>query len=55
MRNFQIVLFSFAALSLIIALFFIGSATGLDLWYIGIATLLLDVVCIMLWPDKSEG
>lgn len=55
MRYFQIVLFSVAALSFIIALYFIDSDTGLDLWRIGIAALLLDVVCIMLWPDESEG
>lgn len=55
MRYFQIVVFLVAALSFIIALFFIGSVMGDVLWRIGIATLLFDVVCIMLWPDKSEG
>ena len=55
MRYFQIILFLGAALSFIISLFFIGSVMGDVLWRIGIATLLFDVVCIMLWPDKSEG
>lgn len=53
MRYFQITLFLFAALSFITALFFIGSVTGDVLWRSGIAILLIDVVCIMLWPQKS--
>lgn len=55
MRYFQIVLFFGAALSFIIALFFIGTVTGDILWRIGVSTLLFDVVCIMLWPDKPES
>lgn len=54
MRNLQIILFIIAVLSFIIALFFIGSDTGLDLWRAGVATLLIDVVCLLLWPSKSK-
>ena len=54
MRYFQIILFLVAALSFIVALFFIGSDTGLDLWRSGIAILLIDVVCLLLWPAKSK-
>ena len=54
MRLFQIILFLVAALSLVAALFFIGSDTGLDLWRAGVAILLVDVVFLMLWPSKSK-
>ena len=54
MRLIQIIIFLVAALSLISALFFIGSDTGLDLWRAGIAILLIDVVFLMLWPAKSK-
>ena len=54
MRLFQIILFLVAVLSLFTALFFIGSDTGLDLWRSGVAILLIDVVCLMLWPAKSK-
>jgi hypothetical protein len=55
MRYLQIVLFVGAALSFIIALFFAGTVTGDILWRAGIAILLFDVVCIMLWPTKPKG
>lgn len=54
MRLFQIILFLVAALLFVSALFFIGSDTGLDLWRAGVAILLIDVVCLMLWPAKSK-
>lgn len=54
MRLFQIIIFLIAVLSLISALFFIGSDTGLDLWRAGVGILLIDVVFLMLWPDKSK-
>ena len=55
MRYLQIVLFIGAALSFIIALFFAGTVKGDILWRAGIAILLFDVVCIMLWPTKPKG
>jgi len=55
MRYFQIILFVGAALSFIIAVFFVGTGMGDTLWRTGIAILLFDVVCIMLWPNKSKG
>jgi hypothetical protein len=50
MRPFQITIFILGAASLVAAAFFIGKDTGLDLWRVGIAALLFDVVCIQLWP-----
>jgi len=54
MRYFQIVLFLMAALSFISSLFFVGSIIGDVLWRAGMATLLFDIVCIMLWPRTSK-
>lgn len=54
MRYFQIVLFLSAALSFILSLFFVGTVAGDVLWRAGIAILLFDMVCIMLWQDKSR-
>ena len=51
MRYLQIVLFIGAALSL----YFIKSALGDVLWRAGMATLLFDIVCIMLWPVNAKG
>lgn len=55
MRQAQVGILVLACAALIAALFFIGTDTGLDLWRVGIATLLLDIVAIMLWPCSSEG
>ncbi len=50
MRYLQIIIFIVAIISFITALFFIGSNAGDVLWRLGVAFLLLDIVCIMLWP-----
>ncbi len=55
MRNFQIILFVVAILSFITAIVFAGSITGDIFWRAGIAILLIDVVCIMLWSDKAKA
>lgn len=55
MRYLQIVLFIGAALSFLISLYFIKSALGDVLWRAGMATLLFDIVCIMLWPVNAKG
>lgn len=54
MRILQIVLFVVAVLAFIIAVIFAGSGTGDIFWRAGMALLLLDIVCIMLWPDKTK-
>jgi hypothetical protein len=54
MRIFQVVLFSGAAISFLISLFFIGNVTGDVFWRIGVSALLFDIVCIMLWPGKTK-
>lgn len=53
MRVVQIVLFVLGVLSLLGAIPFAGSNTGDILWRAGMATLLVDIVCIMLWPKPA--
>lgn len=53
MRYLQVIIFIVAILAFITALFFIGSDTGDVLWRMGVAFLLFDIVCIMLWPRAS--
>jgi hypothetical protein len=54
MRIFQIIIFVLGALALASAAFFIGKQTGEDLWKTGIAILLFDVVCLLLWPSAKR-
>lgn len=55
MRSLQIVLFIVGLAAFIAALAFIGEETGDTLWRAGVAVLLLDVVCMMLWPAGTRG
>jgi hypothetical protein len=52
MRYLQILVFALGLAALITAIFFVGTDTGLSLWRAGVAILLIDVVCIMLWPTS---
>jgi len=54
MRQFQITIFILATASLIASAFEIGPNSGDYLLYAGIATLLVDVVCIQLWPSPKR-
>ena len=54
MRSLQIILFVIAILAFITALVFAGSLTGDIFWRSGMSILLIDVVFIMLWSDKTK-
>ncbi len=54
MRQLQVGILVVAFAALFAALFFIGTDTGLDLWRVGIAVLLLDIVVIKLWPNSPK-
>ncbi|MCG6964254.1 MAG: hypothetical protein LJE95_13420 [Acidobacteria bacterium] len=54
MRRLQTVLFLLAIVALLGAIPFAGSVMGDVLWRAGIAALLVDVVCIMLWPQPRS-
>ncbi len=55
MRILQIILFVIAIIAFLIALVYTGSVTGEILWQPGIAILLIDMVFIMLWSDKTKS
>ncbi len=57
MRQAQVAMYVLACAAFVAALFFIGkdSHWGATLWRIGIATLLLDIVLIMLCHTSPEG
>ncbi|MCU0234852.1 MAG: hypothetical protein MUE90_12580 [Thermoanaerobaculales bacterium] len=55
MRALQVALCVVAALVLVASAAFVGSVAGDALWRAGVAALLLDAVCIMLWPRRSGG
>jgi len=54
MRSLQMILLCLAILVLVVSFFFIGTDTGLTLWYMGIALLLIDVVVCLIWPSVSR-
>jgi len=54
MRQFQITIFILATASLLASAFELGPNSGDYLLNAGIATLLVDVVCIQLWPSAKH-
>ena len=54
MRTLQMILLCLAILVLVVSVFFMGTNTGLTLWYAGIALLLIDVVVCLIWPSFSK-
>ncbi len=55
MRTLQIALLVIGLVAFVAAIFFIGAETGETLWRTGMAVLLVDVVCLMLWPSPRRG
>jgi hypothetical protein len=54
MRQSQIVILILGAAALIASAFGIGKDFGETLYKTGIALLLMDVVCILLWPSVKH-
>ena len=55
MRRFQIAMFALGVVALLTSAAFVGSVVGDALWRAGVAAFLLDIVCIMLWPQRHNG
>jgi hypothetical protein len=55
MRALQVALCVVAAVVFVASAAFVGSVAGDALWRAGVAALLLDAVCIMLWPRRAGG
>jgi hypothetical protein len=54
MRKFQIAVFVLATAALVAAACCIGKEVGNELRRAGMAALLFDVVCILLWPTARR-
>jgi hypothetical protein len=54
MRTLQVVVFGLGLASFVAAIFFIGDGMGDVLWRGGVATLLIDLVLVKLWPASSK-
>ena len=54
MRQFQITLFAVGTAAFIASAFELGPHSGDYLLNAGFATLLIDVVCILLWPSAKR-
>jgi hypothetical protein len=54
MRALQVVTFCIGVLSFLAAIFFIGADMGNTLWRAGVALLLIDLVCVKLWPTSTQ-
>jgi hypothetical protein len=54
MRALQVVIFCIGVLSFLVAIFFIGAEMGDTLWRTGMAFLLIDLVCVKLWPTSTQ-
>jgi hypothetical protein len=55
MRIVQVVIFTLGVLSFLAAALFIGQETGDTLWRVGVAAMLIDLVCTKLWPCAKAG
>jgi hypothetical protein len=55
MRTLQIGILSLGVLSFLVAALFIGQGMGDTLWRAGVGALLIDLVCIKLWPSGKTG
>lgn len=51
MRRFKVGLFVLALLLLVASPAFVGGVAGDALWRAGVAVLLVDLVCMRLWPS----
>jgi len=54
MRGFQIAVFALGVAALLASAAFVGSVVGDALWRAGVAAFLLDIACIMLWPQRHN-
>jgi hypothetical protein len=55
MRKFQIVAFVLGVASFLASACFTGKVMGDTLWKVGIAIMVGDIVCILLWPAPRRS
>jgi hypothetical protein len=55
MRTLQLTLFAIGVLSFLAAALFTGEGTGDTLWRAGVAVILIDLMCMKLWPVTGSS
>ncbi len=55
MRLFQIIAFCFGVAAFLVSACFTETATGETLWKVGVAIMIGDIVCILLWPSPKQS
>ena len=55
MRILQVVIFALGVVFFLAALGFMGQETGNTLWKAGVAFMLMDLVCMALWPSAKTS
>jgi hypothetical protein len=54
MRQFQVIAFLLGVLVFLGSACFIGKEMGDTLWKVGVAIMLGDIVCFLLWPTRRR-
>ncbi len=54
MRQFQIVAFLLGVAAFLASACFTGKEMGDTLWKVGVAIMIGDIVCILLWPSPKR-
>ncbi len=55
MRYFQIVSFLLGVVAFLASACFVGSMMGDTLWKVGVAIMIGDLTCILLWPSPKRS
>ena len=55
MRLFQIVSFLIGVAAFLASACFTGSVTGDTLWKVGVAIMIGDIACMLLWPSPRRS
>lgn len=54
MRLFQIIAFFFGVAAFLVSAAFTETSTGETLWKVGVAIMIANIVCILLWPSPKK-
>jgi len=54
MRMFQIIAFSLGIVAFLASACFVGQMMGDTLWKVGVAIMIGDIVCLLLWPSPKR-
>ena len=55
MRQFQMIAFLVGVAAFLVSACFTETPTGETLWKVGVAIMVSDIVCILLWPSPKRS